>query len=447
MGKEKSPLRRSEGIGSYLQQLRVNQGITTTQLAQQAGIRRATLSEWQAGKRQPRLPELEAVLDALHASESQKRMAWQWLQAPSSVLRLREKTADHWELAEVAGTAPHGGDLLRAMRLRKGWTQETVAEKMGVSQAAVVRWERGEGWLDTTSLHALCYLLGAHEEELTALMLGCFTLEEGQTELTAEDIRDQVQACHNAWFSPAEYGLTDLRLLSLMAHAWKLAKHSDAGRYWLAVIYGEYAEHLYMQHRFAESHDAANRALDIHSGLEWKDVSVDRAAVRLAEALAARGSRRGLNDAISVLKQWLTHTSQPVYKGWMLIDLARLKATQGERNEAISLGRESVRITEAVSGTFDYLHRRHDFARLLVQAGRAQEAQEFLSPHLSHPFFLLVQAETSAGMGERTTAQQLVNQIVDIMEHPAEIITQPEIVFYRPSVESLAEKLEGMGSK
>jgi transcriptional regulator with XRE-family HTH domain len=34
-----------EGIGSYLQELRTRQRLTTSQLAQKAGIRRATLSE------------------------------------------------------------------------------------------------------------------------------------------------------------------------------------------------------------------------------------------------------------------------------------------------------------------------------------------------------------------------------------------------------------------
>jgi transcriptional regulator with XRE-family HTH domain len=146
---------------------------------------------------------LEAVLNALGASDIQRRKAQERLRTPTSVLRLREETAArHRELVEVAGTAPQGGDLIRAMRLRKGWNQATLAEKMGISQATVVRWERAERWPDTQTLHTLCYLLEALEEELTALTLGRFSLSEGQPALTEETIHGQLQSFYETWFPP-----------------------------------------------------------------------------------------------------------------------------------------------------------------------------------------------------------------------------------------------------
>ena len=67
------------------------------------------------------------------------------------------------------------------------------------------------------------------------------------------------------------------------------------------------------------------------------DLNQHRTVIRLAEGFAQRGSRQGLDDAFSVLKQWLPPASRPVYRGWILRDLAQLKAAYGEMDEAVSL--------------------------------------------------------------------------------------------------------------
>lgn len=444
----------NEGIGSYLQQLRTKQGLTTTQLAQKAGIRQATLSEWQSGKRQPRLPELNAVLTALNASDAQKRMAWESLRTPACLLRLREGTAQtHQELVDMAGTAPHGGDLLRAMRQRKGWTQTTLAEKMNVSQATVVRWERAERWLDTQSLHTLCYLLGAREEELIALTIGRFSLTEGQPALTEEDIWAQLQQIFDARFSPSDYALMELRLLTLLAQAWSLAMQSNAGRHVLAAVFSTYADDLFLQQRLGECRKFATHAIDLYSHLPWKDYHSDRAAIRLAEASASHRSRQGLDSASSLLRQWFPHASDPSFIGWILSDLARFHAAEGRTEEALTLGREAVRVSEHV---FDenflhrenYLHRHYDFIRLLLQAGRVEEAQETVLPHDHHPYYLLVQAEVALRAGRQATASRHVEHIRTSFDTPTSLnISQREIAFYRPLVENLAEQVERAGKR
>jgi transcriptional regulator with XRE-family HTH domain len=436
-----------EGIGSYLQQLRTKQGLTTKQLAQQAGIRRATLSEWQAGKRQPRLPELHAVLNALRASDTQQRTARELLRTPSHVLRLREETAaKHRELVEVAGMAPHGGDLIRAMRLRKGWTQEALAEKMGVSRVTVVRWERAERWLDTGQLHTLCYLLGAQEEELTALMLGRFSLAEQQPALTEEDIWTQLQQIIASRYSASDYALAELRYLSLMAQAWTLAMQSDAGRIVLAGVGVVYADDLFMQHRYGECRKLATHALDLYPPEHWKNYNNPaRAAIRLAEASAACGSRQGVESAMSLLQQCLPDASDPSFTGWILSDLARFHAAEGRMEEALRLGREALGVAAQTPHYDDYLHRHFDLVRLLLQAGRVEEAQEMVLPHDHHPYFLLVQAEVAQQAGRQETASRHLERIRTSLETPPNI-SQREIAFYRPLMENLAESLEGANS-
>src|SRR5690349_11242337 len=58
----------TEHVGTLLWELRTAGGWTQGKLAQRAGVSKATLSQWESGSRQPCVPELEAVLDALEAS-------------------------------------------------------------------------------------------------------------------------------------------------------------------------------------------------------------------------------------------------------------------------------------------------------------------------------------------------------------------------------------------
>lgn len=440
----------SEGIGSYIRELRIGQRLNTAVLAQKAGIRRATLSEWQSGKRQPRLPELDAVLNALNASDTQKRKAREFLRTPTQIMRLREATDEKQrELIEVAGTAPHGGDLIRAMRLRKGWTQATLAEKMGVSQATIVRWERAEGWLDTASLHTLCYLLGAHEGELTALTVGRFSLSEQQPALTEEDIRAQLRhALFETRYSWSDYALTELRLLNLMAHAWSMAKQSRSGQHLLAFVNMEYADHLFLQRRFGECRAVANRTLDIYSALQLWDNNTNRVAIRLAEASAQNGSRQGLAKAISLMQRWLPHAFDPIFAGWMLRNLANFQAAGGKKEEAIVLARKALEITAQNIDSLDlhdYRYRLHDLAWILLQANRVQEAREIIAPDARYPICQMVSAEVYHRSGEPDKAHSLMEAVRTAMEN-TETISTFDTTYYRPEVETLAEQLEGAGS-
>lgn len=82
---------------------------------------------------------------------------------------------------------PTGGDLLRAMRLRKGWTQQQTAAQVGVVRTAVAHWERGERLPSTEQIQALCDALEAREEELIVLTTGAFMATRAQEPATREE--------------------------------------------------------------------------------------------------------------------------------------------------------------------------------------------------------------------------------------------------------------------
>lgn len=58
------------------------------------------------------------------------------------------------------------GNRLAAMRKEKGYSQEELAEKLGVSRQAVSKWERGEASPDTDNLIALAALYEITLDEL-----------------------------------------------------------------------------------------------------------------------------------------------------------------------------------------------------------------------------------------------------------------------------------------
>ena len=57
-------------------------------------------------------------------------------------------------------------ELLISLRKRKGWTQNDLAQKLGVSSQAVSKWERGENLPDSMLLLSISKLYGITIENL-----------------------------------------------------------------------------------------------------------------------------------------------------------------------------------------------------------------------------------------------------------------------------------------
>ena len=58
------------------------------------------------------------------------------------------------------------GEALKARRTQRGYTQEYVAEALGVSRQAVSKWENGSSEPSTANLMALAKLYGLSVDEL-----------------------------------------------------------------------------------------------------------------------------------------------------------------------------------------------------------------------------------------------------------------------------------------
>jgi transcriptional regulator with XRE-family HTH domain len=81
----------AESLGTLLWEFRTAGGWSLGRLAQRAG--KAAVSRWEAGERQPRAAELEAVLDALNADAAHRALAFARIDASRALRRLRQPGA------------------------------------------------------------------------------------------------------------------------------------------------------------------------------------------------------------------------------------------------------------------------------------------------------------------------------------------------------------------
>lgn len=102
-------------LAAYLRTLRSERGMAQREWAKGSGIHQSTLWRWEQGKTLPREIELHAALAALNASPAEQHRALALLDAEHG--KGIERTALRSEIPLV-----HRGDLLRALRLRQGWT-------------------------------------------------------------------------------------------------------------------------------------------------------------------------------------------------------------------------------------------------------------------------------------------------------------------------------------
>lgn len=381
-------------IGTLLRQWRNARGLTLPAAASRAGVATSTLSRWESGKRSPSIPELEATLAVLGVGGPERAAVLRLLDAPRALRHLRDADGSFVGL-------PVGGDLLRAMRVRRGLTQTQTARAAGATQGQVAKWETSEAWPDAERLHALCAVLGAQVEEVVALTTGRFRIPG---ESSAEQDPEVWMARANHALHRAPAAILDLTFLSLESRLWDLRGEAFALPM-LGVAYAYHARsHLYLRHP-ERAEVWANRALAI----AWQTKRLPEewgAAVVAAGAAAAAGKRAtDLNRAIHILKDWLPAIDHCRFRAWIMSDLATYRAELGEYDTAIRISLAAVH--EVRSHPVETLYRRRDHARLLLQVGRHSEAlawidaTETTEPEEGDAFarYCLLKAECLQGLG------------------------------------------------
>lgn len=393
-----APTGPGSSLGETLKTWRVARGLSQRALAARAGIAWSTIARWEGGKTQPTLPEWEAVLRALEIGADEGSRSLALLHAPRA-LRAQRTRANDTLPGNGLGRPPIGGDLLRALRLRRGWRQAQVAEAIGVRQGIVARWEAGDLWPPLDQLHALCRLLNAAPEEVAALTIGRFSLA------SLLDIDDPDHLHLEQWRLLHRQGncfpvaLTDLRYFALEARLHTLLSSptggSDARRGRLESVlswtYARHAQYLAAERRFGEVGAIADRAHSLREYLGtrrddegWVPALVARATGDARGRNASSASRPDFTGIIRNLRRELPGVQRPDYQAWVLSEIATYAVPGCEYDLAVRLSAESLRMVENAEGptmVAERRLRRRDHAALLVKAGDAPTAARYL-PHL-----------------------------------------------------------------
>jgi transcriptional regulator with XRE-family HTH domain len=409
-------------IRDYLRQKRLGQRLSVRALAARSGVGRSTLSDWETGRFQPRLPELKAALKALGVSTTEQREALRLMQTPRVIRLARETTLQETHAQdERIGLAPCGGDLLRAMRVRQGRTLEEVAAQTGVHHTTLSRWERGESWPNAERLHALCLALKAREEEIVALTCGRFSLSRNEIH-SQEEMEARFYTFVHRPYRLEEEGLKELRLLSLEAEAWPLARHNHRAQGLLGEMYAGHAHYLGVHGRFAEAQGYADRALETMPRNGPPERWWFYAIVTLARSTVYRGHLPAPMRGVETFRPWLSEITWPDLRAWAQADMAKYLAMAGEMESALSLAKKACLTAERGAAEVEQWNRRHDYAGLLVKAGLPNEALsvlplgEFAFYSVEAAMMWLTWAEARLALGDLCGAHDAMQQAYVLIE-------------------------------
>jgi transcriptional regulator with XRE-family HTH domain len=440
----------ADHVGTLLWEMRTTTTWTLGKLAERAGISKAALSRWEAGLRQPRVTELEAVLSALGASSAQRSLALARISAPRALRQLRQAVS-----STDLGAPLSAGDLLRAMRLRGGWTQEQVATRLGVTRPTLARWELGERLPATEQMQSLCYALEAREEEIIALTCGRF--REVPSSQEAADWEEKETEFHQRLDDVNAHrvgGLEELHYVLLDRDAWHWALREPAARLFLGRLRTYHAHHHRLSERWELSRTLAQRAQLSLQGAPEPDQDTDNprpdqdtdnmVLLRLAIVRAVSAVHSGVRSApergIRLLSPWVERSQAvPAFQAWILSDIAKYHSMAGNHDEAVTLAERACRVVEERTHPNELFLRRTDHGQLLLRAGRAEEALQALPDPLSFGTgkeavdAILLQVEALGRVGRLSEAR-------DWLERANVLIVEQALEPQRRKAQTLAER-------
>ncbi|HLK55200.1 MAG TPA: helix-turn-helix transcriptional regulator [Chthonomonadaceae bacterium] len=410
-------------LGELLRKLRKKRGLSQKELAERALVGERTLRYWEADQQQPRDVELENVFKALKVTSEERAQVYALLTDPRSVRLVHNIQSASQVPTSVLGPLPGIGDLLRAMRVRRGWTQERFAEAMQVNRATVIRWEATKTLPSEEDMQRICLLLHALPQEQEALKARRLSLASWSPQLTLEECLQQTAMLRRVRNGdPTLLPLVDLHTLALKRQLRFLLGQSPEALRLLAQIEIQHSWWLYMQERKPEAWTGNWRALSLVRGTLAPE-TFWVGALNLLSAHAARGAR-GPENAVRLLYPWLRLLPASAHP-FLLCDMA-LYASQAQRSEEaahflrgaqqvlLCLPRES---TDKNGYIQWYLHM--TTARVLLNGGKPVEALDrFPVPDLvgdGRIQELLVWAEAYLAAGEKSMAARTLTEVRSLL--------------------------------
>jgi tetratricopeptide (TPR) repeat protein len=166
-----------------------------------------------------------------------------------------------------------------------------------------------------------------------------------------------------------------------------------------------------------------------------------RAALMQAAAAVFAGHRIAPERGVRELRGWLPHSTSPVFSAWMLSDMAQYTALAGQAQRGIEIAAQALVLAEQSHNEGDRALRLRDYARLLWEAGRLEEALDHLPctrPENGDVFAheALVRAEIHQRLGHLPESQKWLRRAYAVLPNA-------HAEHLRPQFDALAHRLFG----
>ncbi|MCW3055756.1 MAG: Helix-turn-helix protein, partial [Chthonomonadales bacterium] len=360
--------------------------------------------------------ELESILAVLELTPQERVYALGLLPTPRGISLSRQEAQASVAQSVDLGPMPMLGDLLQAMRLRRGLSQSQMATALKIARTTILRWETTETLPSEENLERICALLEAYPEEHTALSGRRIQVGRETSGPSLEEFAIQVDAL-DAQSTSLQTPLIDLHALTLKRQLWPLANRSQEASHLLARVQLLHSGWLMLHERQAEAEICIQRSLNSlrsHKAAKpfWQ------AAVNLA-ALIAHERKGGNLASIRVIKQWLPAFPRELQATlWCDLALYAGRAQQHqEANAYLTDAQEVLPYSADLQGMTEHYYPL-TFSRILIAAGRPLEAMVWLPtvPDATHAAtsrsaYQLLWIEAFLAAGERDRAQACMDQL------------------------------------
>src|SRR5579884_3935231 len=363
-------------LGQFLRQWRTELGYSQEQLAQKAGIGLSTLRRWEQGRVQPRLVELDRLLDALSLPLAERLQALSLIDKPRASQRLDQLQRPELPLEDVFQEfEPLPGRLLQAMRRRSGLTGQQAALRLGVSPSLLSLWESSARVPAPHQFAALFALYQADPEEQAALSQERWRLngQAAQPPVSLDACEAQMQTLLALIRTDLPF-LGDLRFLQLEAMLWPLAQSQETARLLLAEVYGWHAEWLHHRGRYGESGPYAQRYLDLMPREDKPPPLWTQQIGLLARCASNRPGKASPVRGFALWREALPTAKEAGCETAAYREMADYAMACGRSSEAFSLIELAHQTASHIEDPWPKQAANKIHARLLVEADRQREA-------------------------------------------------------------------------
>jgi transcriptional regulator with XRE-family HTH domain len=376
----------AETLGTFIRERRIAAKMTLRRLAAQAGISPSALCKWESDTVQPRIPELDMVLDALGCSDASRRQAYAYINAPRAMARLRqaapsgqttpsEKDAPR---PDHAAWFPSSGSLLRSLRLRRHLSLEQAAALLSVQPSTISRWEASRSAVSETHLDTYCTVLSAEAEERQALKTLFLDLPRSQAPAPSVEQLEQNLDRLQKDVIGGEIRLMELRFFSLESLLWHLTTDRPAVHRLLAMTYTWHAQWLHWRERLPEAGQIADRTLRLVEEWDRPESYWFRAVYIYAAYLASGMKRSSLLRGTQFVQDWLPAATSPETEAWLRHTVASYAMRAGQKEDALKIAFQASAATARSERLTAIRLASCDNAAILVQAGHHEEALSLL---------------------------------------------------------------------